>query len=69
VTTEEELETANQEGYNEGKLIGIGDGLARAAVICRDRASSLFLAEREKEARALRDIVQFIIETADEKDQ
>ena len=60
--SEEELEDANQKGYEEGLVRGHRDGMQVAAVMVRDRASELFLAEREDEAKALRFMAQIITE-------
>ena len=67
--TEEQLAEANQEGYNEGLLRGKRDGMLTAAVMVRDRASELFLAEREDEAKALRLMNQIIVEGAPDLQQ
>lgn len=61
---EEQLAEANQEGYNEGLLRGKRDGMLTAAAMVRDRASELFLDEREDEAKALRLMNQIIVEGA-----
>ncbi len=58
----DDLESAEIRGWEEGKHDGFNDGLRRAGVIIRDRASELFLAEREDEARALRDAAIMVVE-------
>jgi len=65
----DELAEANQEGYNEGRACGHKDGMMTAAVIVRERAAALFLAEREVEAKALREIALSIAEIAAEDRQ